>query len=81
MGHFYFHLRTAGQLIRDEEGQDLPNISAARREAVRSARELLAGAIRSGQTNTLDAFVIADETGRALDTISLASVLREPFRK
>jgi hypothetical protein len=42
-------------VIPDEQGQDVPDVSAARREAIQSARELLAGAIRAGQTSVPDA--------------------------
>jgi hypothetical protein len=77
MGHFYFHLRAGDQLIPDVQGQD----SAARREAKLSAREILAGAIRSGQAMVPDAFVISDEAGRVLDTVPLAEVLPEPLKK
>jgi hypothetical protein len=81
MGHFYFHLRAGDQLIPDVQGQDLPDVSAARREAKLSAREILAGAIRSGQAMVPDAFVISDEAGRVLYTVPLAEVLPEPLKK
>jgi hypothetical protein len=81
MEHFYFHLRAGDQLIPDVQGQDLPDVSAARREAILSAREILAGAIRAGQAMVPDAFVISDEAGRALDTVPLAEVLPEPLKK
>ena len=80
MGHFYFHLRAGEQLILDVEGLDLPDISAARREAIKSAREILAAAIRAGKAKVPDAFVISDEAGRALDMVPLvgsAGVLEE----
>ncbi|MBR1148866.1 hypothetical protein [Bradyrhizobium sp. AUGA SZCCT0431] len=80
MGGFYFHLRAGDHVIPDEQGQDLPDVI---RSPARShpARELLAGAIRARQTSVPDAFVIADEAGRELDTVPLATVLPEPFRK
>ena len=81
MGRFYFHLRAGDHVIPDEQGQDLPDVSAARRKAIQSARELLAGAIRAGQTSVPDAFVIADKTGRELDTVPLATVLPKPSKK
>ena len=49
--------------------------------AIRSAREILADAIRGGKNRIPEAFVIADEQGRAIETISFAVVLPEPFRK
>jgi Domain of unknown function (DUF6894) len=48
MRHFYFHLRAGEQLILDLEGLELPDVSAARRKAIKSAREILAAAIRAG---------------------------------
>jgi hypothetical protein len=80
MGRFYFHLRAGDQLIPDEEGLDLPDVSAARHEAMRSAGEILAAAIRADLTKVPDAFVIADEEGRTLDTVPLAEVLPKALK-
>ena len=76
MGRYYFHLRAGHEIRSDEEGQDLPNLSAAQREAVLGARELLAEAIMSGEPEVPEAFVIADEAGRTLATVPLATVCR-----
>jgi hypothetical protein len=81
MGRFYFHLRAGEVLTPDDEGIDLPDFSAAQREAILSARELLAEAIKSGKQRVPDAFVIADESGRALDTVPLAAVLPQSLKK
>jgi len=81
LGHFYFHLREGGELLTDDEGQDLPDLSAARREAERGARELLAEAIKAGKERVPEGFVIADETGRALDIVLLAAVLPKALKK
>ena len=81
MGRFYFHLRAGDELTFDDEGLDLPDLSAAKREAMLTARELLVEAIKSGKQTVPEAFVIADDEGRALDTISLAAVLPAPFNK
>ena len=81
MGHFFFHLRAGEQLILDEEGLDLPDVSAARHEAVLSAREILAAAIRAGKAMVPDAIVISDEAGRALDVVSLVEALPETLKK
>jgi hypothetical protein len=81
MGRFYFHVRAGDRLILDEEGLDLPDCSAARREAILSARELLAEAITAGRPEVLEAFVIVDEDGREIDTVPLAAVLPENLKK
>jgi len=81
LAHFYFHLRAGDELLTDDEGEDLPDISAARREAELAARELLAEAIRAGKEEIPEGFVITDEAGRALDTVLLAAVLPKLFKK
>jgi hypothetical protein len=81
MGRFYFHIREAGRLIPDDEGTDLPDFPAARREALLSARELLAEAIKKDKPEAPDAFVIADEVGHTLETLSLNEILPKQFRK
>jgi hypothetical protein len=81
MARFYFHLSEGDQLIIDDEGLDLPNFSAAQREALLDARELLAEAIKSGKPEVPEALVIADEAGQELGTVPLATVLPRPLKK
>ena len=81
MARFYFHLRAGDELVPDEEGIDLPDLSAARREAIEAARELLAEAIKDGRPEVPEAFVIADEEGREIDTVPLAAVLPENLKR
>jgi hypothetical protein len=78
---FYFHLRSGDELVRDDDGEDFPDVSSARREAEKSAREILADAIKSGRENVPQAFVIADEQGREIDTVPLTIALPKPLRK
>ena len=81
MGRFYFHLQADDQIVPDDEGVDLPDLSAAQHEAILAARELLAEAIKSGRPEVPEAFVIADEAGRPLGIVPLAAVLPKPLRK
>jgi hypothetical protein len=81
MARFYFHLSQGDQLIIDDEGLDLPDFSAAQREALLGARELLAEAIKSGKPEVAEAFVIADEAGQELGTVPLATVLPRTLKK
>src|SRR3954453_18387094 len=75
MGRFYFHLREGDTLIPDDEGQDLPDVSVALREAMLTARDLLAEAIMAGKDEVPDAVVIGDEAGRPVETFPVAVVL------
>jgi hypothetical protein len=79
MGRYYFHLRQGKTLTDDEEGTDLPDLSAAQREAELTARELLAGAIKHGKRVVADALVVADEGGGVVVTLPLETIIPRPF--
>jgi hypothetical protein len=68
MSRFYFHLHVGGHVVPDNEGRT-PDLSAAKHEAMQSAREMLADAIKSGKPEVAEAFVITDEVGRALAVV------------
>jgi hypothetical protein len=74
MSQFYFH-------VIDVEGAHLRDASEAKQMAIRSAREILAEANRCGKDKMPDALVIADEEGRAIETIPFASVLPDTLKR
>jgi hypothetical protein len=80
MALFYFHLQEDDKLHTDPDGTDLPDVGAARQEALLAARDILANAIKAGKTKVPEAFVIADEAGWKLDVVPLALVLPKPFK-
>lgn len=79
MARFFIHLKSDGELITDDEGIDLPDLSEATREALQCARELLAEAIKTGKRMVPEALVVADETGRPLLELPLIEVLPKPL--
>ena len=81
MGRFYFHLKEGDELIPDEDGTDLPDVAAATREAVLTARELLANAIKGGKERVPEALVIADEAGQTLEVVPLVAVIPASLKK
>jgi hypothetical protein len=80
MGRFYFHVRKGDQLAAHDQGQDLPDVSEAVREAQLSARELVAEPVQGGKDRIPDAIVIADEAGRTVETVLFATVLPKAFK-
>jgi hypothetical protein len=74
MARFYFHMRTGDHVEADPDGTELPSLAAAEKEALHSAREILADAIKAS-TDPIDGFVIADESGRELATVPLKDAL------
>jgi hypothetical protein len=81
MARFYFHLQAGNEVIQDDEGTDLPDLFAAKREALLAGRELLAEAIKNGKREVPEAVVIADEAGQPLSIVALAAVLPKPLKK
>jgi hypothetical protein len=75
VGHFYFDFKERVKLFEDKEGLELPSLDAARQEARKTARELLAEAIKAAKAQVPEALVIADQDGRTLEVLPLASVL------
>jgi hypothetical protein len=49
MTRYYFHIKDGADLIKDLEGTELPPAAEAKSQALKSARELWADAIKSGR--------------------------------
>jgi len=47
MTRYFFHIRDGDSLVLDEDGCELPNLAAAKREALQSAGDLLRQAKRN----------------------------------
>jgi len=70
MPRYFFYLKADSHLIEDEEGSELGTSQEARAQAVKSLREILATAIKSGADDSvIDAVVIADESGQELASV------------
>jgi hypothetical protein len=80
MPTFYFHLKSGDRLVLDEEGSELADLTAARNEALQSARELLVSAIRSGNPSAPESIIVTDASGLTVDTLRLAAVLPADLR-
>ncbi len=77
MPRFYLHVE---ELETDPEGTELPDLAAARREVLLAAREMLAELIFMGREDVPGKFLIADETGRVLETVRMREVLPKSLR-
>jgi hypothetical protein len=74
MPHFYFHLRQGGNIIKDDEGLDLPDRAAAQDEALKSLREIVAEKVLAAD-DFPDAVVITDAGRKEITVVPVASVL------
>jgi hypothetical protein len=79
--HFRFHFRYGEAVEVDPEGFDLPDLRAAKIEALESARHLVSEAVRFANDAVPDAIVIESEEGRELLTVPVTDVLPKPLRK
>jgi hypothetical protein len=75
MPRYFLHVREGSDRNRDREGQDFPNVEAARREAISSVREILGETLLHGGALNHRSIEIADETGRVVDVINSRDVL------
>ena len=76
MSRYYFHVRDRdGDVSRDQEGQDLPDLAAAQREAIFTNREMLGERILHGGTLDHRQIEIADSDGKVLATVTACDVL------
>lgn len=75
---FYFNYRKHDCLLRDPEGSELPDEAAATDEAIYSARELMASAVRDGRDISDEAFEVVDERQVVLLRVPFRMALRRP---
>jgi hypothetical protein len=82
MERYFLHLKKAGVgILEDEEGSDLPDLQAARDEALRAARDIVADAIKAGSDLNTEAVIVANGQGRELDRVPLTAVLPKSLQQ
>ena len=69
---FFLHMRNE-DLVEDKEGLFLEDAEAARREAIRSARDILCAELRQGRLRLNGEIEVVDEFGQPILTV--------PFRQ
>jgi hypothetical protein len=74
MPRFYFHVHNDYD-AEDQEGMELPDLTAARTFAVESARDLVCESVSKGHLNLDHRIDIADEDGTVLQSVTF----REAF--
>lgn len=73
---YFLNIRDGDDLIEDPDGSNLPNIEAACREAIATARDILASKVRAGEVLDGQVFEITDESGVVRATLPLRNALR-----
>ncbi len=76
MPRYFFHVRKPGGTVQDLEGIGLPSETAARTEAIKAARDIMAEHIHKGLDVSGWSFEIADEDGRHVTTVPFSEAIR-----
>jgi hypothetical protein len=74
---FFLHI---GELDTDPEGTDLPDLNAARREAMLGAREMLAEWILHAKEDIATRIIIADAHSNVLAVVQMSDLLPRALR-
>lgn len=72
---YFFHVREADQVIRDQEGSELADLAAARHEAWLSACDLALEDIRHGGPVRIREIQIADDKGNVIAVVPVLDIL------
>jgi hypothetical protein len=75
MPRYYLHMSDGNGFIEDEEGVDLPDEEAARATALRCARDVMMGEVRSGTLDLTSFIEVEDEQRKLLFTLTFADAL------
>jgi hypothetical protein len=65
MPRYYFHICNGNGFVEDEEGQELPDLEAARAVALNCARDIMAADVRRGALD-LSSFIEIEDASRQL---------------
>jgi hypothetical protein len=74
MPRYYFHLYN-DVVAEDEEGQDLPDLAAAREYALRNIRDLMTEEVMKGRLILRHRIEIADEQGKRVLTVPFSEAV------
>ncbi|MEO5772766.1 MAG: hypothetical protein ABIQ32_01430 [Sphingomicrobium sp.] len=76
MPRFFMHICNGNGFIEDHEGMDLRDESAARDQAILSARDVMTGDIRDGQLDLTSFIEVEDDSGKLLFTLNFAEAVQ-----
>jgi len=78
MPRFYFHVHDE-KTVLDEHGTNLPDVAAARAEAVNGARDIMCDQVREGHLNLAYWLEVEDAEGRHLFTLPFRAAIELRF--
>ncbi len=76
MPRFFLHLRDRDERIEDATGAEFPSLLAARAEAIKAAREMMAENLRLGLPLDHKQIEICDAQGQLIEEVHFSDVLK-----
>jgi hypothetical protein len=73
---FFLHILSGDELTPDEEGMEFPDLPAAREEAIRGARGLMAAEVETGCLRLDQSILIDDADGNRVAEVAFGEALR-----
>ena len=73
---YYLHICNGSGFTEDKQGQELPDMDAARKEAIRGLRDISASELKRGEMNLGSFIEIEDEAGRLIMTVDFHDAVR-----
>jgi hypothetical protein len=73
---YFFHISTGDETLRDDEGSELPDLDAAKKVALRSARQIMSQNVLVGRPSNGRTFVITDEGGTVVFEFPFSDALK-----
>ena len=73
---YFFHICDGDGMTEDEEGRELAGVDAARAEAIRGARSLMAGDVQNGLLNLGSFIDVEDAEGKPLFTLHFSEAVQ-----
>lgn len=75
MPHYRFNLYNSVGFVPDEEGRELPNVEAARGEALKAARGIIADEVLQGRIDLNGRIEVLDGEGPPILTLPFAEAV------
>lgn len=75
MPRFFFHICNGTGFIEDEEGQELPDVEAARAEAVKGARSIMATDVQRGELDLSSFIEVQGDDGALIFTLNFTEAV------
>jgi hypothetical protein len=72
---FYMHVCNGSGFVEDQEGVELPDREAARKKAVESARDVMAGDLRKGELDLSSFIEVEDAEHNLLFTLHFSEAV------